>query len=275
MNLNLDNYRYAIIGCGKIGSMILKTLIELRINKANIIATVKSQESLEKLRKEFPDIKVLTNNEIAIQESDVVFICTKPNQTIEILSNFKEKFNNKLVIYTAAGIPHKYIFEKVYRRSIKVIPNILGYVGKSLNFIYPSPYVSNTDVELVIRIFSKIGQCYIIQDDHRIDILTICTSCGPAFLAYVLESYVKGCVLIGLKYDEAIKYLIQLLEGILLMLKQGYTLQDIINLVTTPGGLTIYGIYISEREGLTKAIMSMLYESCRKIKEFSSKYLSS
>jgi len=68
--------RLAILGLGSMASAILQPLLEQTtpFSADAITATTRSEESAQKARKQFPKIKVITDNKIACEGADVVLI---------------------------------------------------------------------------------------------------------------------------------------------------------------------------------------------------------
>ena len=89
-----------------------------------IIASDINKENLKKIKSKF-NIKTTTANKEAIRNSDIVFICVKPQDIDVVLNEIKNVVKTQLIVSIAAGIKIKQI-ESILRnkRVIRVMPNI-------------------------------------------------------------------------------------------------------------------------------------------------------
>src|SRR5690606_42152656 len=93
----------AIIGGGNLGAAIAEGLIKSNFTKPkNITITRRNTEPLAYLCKQ--GVKVTSDNEEAIRESEVVIVAVKPYNVREILNGLKHCFN-----------PRKHILVSVIR----------------------------------------------------------------------------------------------------------------------------------------------------------------
>tara|TARA_B100000579_G_scaffold382048_1_gene350979 strand:+ start:155 stop:1051 length:897 start_codon:yes stop_codon:yes gene_type:complete len=82
-----------IIGCGLIGSSILRAIINKKLSK-EIFIFEKSKSNISKIKKIKSNLKFIKNINSEIYDSDLVFICTPMNQYKKII----EKLNKRLKI---------------------------------------------------------------------------------------------------------------------------------------------------------------------------------
>ncbi len=74
--------RYAIIGLGKIGTAIAKSLIKSGVDPSNISGSVRRVESINRVRHELPGVFVTTNNAEVVKDADIVILAVKPTKSL-------------------------------------------------------------------------------------------------------------------------------------------------------------------------------------------------
>ena len=93
-----------IIGCGKMGSALVKGAIrENAIDGQKVIAIDLIPELAQKLSKEIGASIAKTNDEL-IENSDAILLCVKPQDMISLTNSFTKERSSKLFISIAAGI---------------------------------------------------------------------------------------------------------------------------------------------------------------------------
>ena len=127
------------VGFGNMGRAIAEALINSKkVKKEDILVSVKSEESKEKLKRE--GFKVLPTEEV-IKNSDIVFLAVKPNQVREILEKYRSLFGGKTLITVVAGLPISFYEDILGNEKVEIIrtmPNVnvrygYGVVGVSFS----------------------------------------------------------------------------------------------------------------------------------------------
>jgi len=120
--------RIAVIGAGTIGSAIVKSL--LRRGFKNVVTTRRQVDRL----KELADLgaTVSSDNKRATKEADVVILCVKPSDALEVLSEIREEAAGKPIISVAAALPLQLLKSKAPQcRFIRAMPNMAVLVQES------------------------------------------------------------------------------------------------------------------------------------------------
>ena len=90
--------KLGFIGCGKMASAIIKGVLNHTNGNFEIIGS-EINEDVAKTASERLGIKVICDNKILAQQSDVIILATKPNCVLPVLEEIKPFLNNsKLVI---------------------------------------------------------------------------------------------------------------------------------------------------------------------------------
>ncbi|KAG8954597.1 delta 1-pyrroline-5-carboxylate reductase [Tulasnella sp. 424] len=231
------------------------------------LACVSRQESARKLRRTFGDLGpagqaveiVVGDNLQAIQESEVVILCCKPQQAQNILSlsGVKEALDKKLLISILAGVTISQLEDWVLptTRVVRAMPNTPCRIREGMTVVSSVPPENALDREIIVTIFSSIGRCRFLDEKH-FDACTALSGSGPAFVCLVLEAMADGGVMMGLPRAEALELAAQTLQGTARMaLQSGVHPATIKDSVTTPGGCTIAGLLTLE-DGRVRSTMA-------------------
>ncbi|MGC9180687.1 MAG: pyrroline-5-carboxylate reductase [Vulcanisaeta sp.] len=260
--------RYAIIGLGKIGTAIAKSLIKSGVDPASISGSVRRVESVNRVRRELPGVFVSTNNAEVVKDADVVILAVKPYQVLDALMPIHNILGNEqLLISVVAGVTTGIIEELVPSKVIRAMPNIGIVIERGVTAIAPGSRVSEDDIKRACDIFGSMGRCVVVNERYM-DAITAISGSGPAFMALILEAIWEAGLLLGIPTDISWELAVGTLETSteLLRFKRPW---EVVDEVTTPGGVTIRGIKVAEEGSLRGLIMRMIEETARRGREIS------
>ena len=217
-----------------------------------------SQQVVEKFAK--MGISVTTDNKLAADVADIVCVVVKPWLVERVLKDIRPELDPKkqILIVIAAGVPSASIQEWLGDNCpplYLVIPNIAIAEMASMTFIVPCGAVSQHHTETVKAIFDEMGNT-LITDEQHLAAGTTLASCGIAYAMRYIRAAAEGGVELGFKADDAKKIVMQTMKGAVELLQaSGLHPEAAIDLVTTPGGVTIKGLNEMEHAGFTSAVI--------------------
>lgn len=204
-------------------------------------------------------VKTTTDNREAAREADVVMVVVKPWLVEDVLKGIHDVLNaeRQLLVVIAAGVPSASIRQWLGADCpplFLVIPNIAIAQLASMTFIVPCA-VTPQQQEQVTAIFKKMGQV-LITDEQHLAAGTTLASCGIAYAMRYVRAAAEGGVELGFKADQAKDIVMQTMLGAVKLLQtSGLHPEAAIDLVTTPGGVTIKGLNEMEHAGFTSAVI--------------------
>ena len=249
--------KIAMIGAGAMGGATVEGLIKGEFFKnENITVADPSQQVIEKFAEQ--GVSVTTDNQMAAQDADIVCICVKPWLVEQVLREIEGVLDAKkqLLIVIAAGVPSAKIKEwlPACPPLFLVIPNIAIAHLASMTFIVPAS-ATPEQTQLVKDIFDEMGQT-ILTDEQHLAAGTTLASCGIAYAMRYIRAASEGGVELGFKADDAKHIVMQTMKGAVELLQaSGLHPEAAIDLVTTPGGLTIKGLNEMEHAGFTNSVI--------------------
>lgn len=206
-------------------------------------------------------ITATPSNQLAAQGADVVCVVVKPWLVEQVLKGIKDvlDYSQQMLIVVAAGVSSENIKAWLDKGSdmistFLVIPNIAIAQLQSMTFVAPV-VAEPQQTEQVKALFDSMGQTIITEESH-LGAGTTLASCGIAYAMRYIRAAAEGGVELGFKADEAKKIVMQTMKGAVELLESsGLHPEAAIDLVTTPGGVTIKGLNEMEHAGFTSAVI--------------------
>lgn len=262
--------KLGLIGCGKMGSALLKGILEAKKNEP--ISTFLFDAYLpiaEQLKESCSGKASLTENvDALVQESDVILLCVKPNDVPKVLSS-SSAWTNKLLLSVAAGVPTSSLEEgtKGKARVIRVMPNTPALIGEGASAYCQGAKATSDDMALAQSLLSSVGIANAVSES-LMDAVTGLSGSGPAYVYTIIEALSDAGVKKGLPRQVALELACQTLKGAAMMVQEtGEHPAVLRDQVTSPGGTTIAGLAALEEGGLRSALSSAVEAATKRSKE--------
>ncbi|MCB0479293.1 MAG: pyrroline-5-carboxylate reductase [Crocinitomicaceae bacterium] len=256
----------AIIGCGNLGSALVKGILESDFKiKESVLISTRKQVVPEKL-KGF-QVEVLPNKEL-VEKADTIILCVLPNQIDKVLEEIKDVVDtSKLIVSTVTGVDISRIKEKLGNENLQVVramPNTAIAVKESMTCISFSENVEANKRQLIIDLFESVGKTEVIREE-QMSSATALTACGIAFFLRSIRAASQGGVEISFHSEEALKMAAQTALGAAkLLLENGTHPEREIDKVTSPNGCTIIGLNEMEHSGFSSSFIKGIRKSAEK-----------
>lgn len=246
-------FEYGFIGAGNMGGALAKS-VSNSIGGDFVTVSDKDIKKAEDLA-----LKLgckAGNCEAVAKNSKFIFLGVKP-QVLPVLaeeiSNILAERNDEFILITmAAGVSISSLKEmfKVNCPIIRIMPNTPVLVNNGMILYSLSENVTSNQKEEFLKILSKAGELDELRED-LIDIGSCVSGCGPAFSYMFIEALAKGGERFGLPKEKALKYAIETVLGAASLIKEtNESPETLIKNVCSPGGSTIEGVKILEKEDI-------------------------
>ena len=250
--------KIAVIGAGAMGGTTVEGLIKGKTFKnEDITVSDPSENALKKFSN--TGVKTTSENDKAAKDADIVCVVVKPWLVETVLSGIKSVLNpqKQLLIVIAAGVSSESIKTWLGQNCpplFLVIPNIAIAQLQSMTFVVPVD-ATEEQTKTIIDIFDEMGDT-LLTDEKHLAAGTTLASCGIAYAMRYIRAASEGGVELGFKADEAKKIVMQTMRGAVeLLAATGLHPEAAIDMVTTPGGVTIKGLNEMEHAGFTSAVI--------------------
>ena len=218
--------KISVIGAGAMGGATVEGLIKgQQFKNEDITVSDPSQAVVEKFSK--MGVSVTTDNKLAAETSDIVCVVVKPWLVEKVLTDIKPELDPKkqILIVIAAGVSSD---------------SIKGWLGEKC----PPLFLVIPNIAIAVT------------DEQHLASGTTLASCGIAYAMRYIRAAAEGGVELGFKADDAKKIVMQTMKGAVELLEaSGLHPEAAIDLVTTPGGVTIKGLNEMEHAGFTSAVI--------------------
>ena len=215
------------------------------------------------MRDKFADMGVTAtpSNQLAAQGADIVCVVVKPWLVEQVLTGIRDvmDYDQQMLVVVAAGVKSESIKEWMTKEgkmipAFLVIPNIAIAQLESMTFI--APVVADAQKTAQVKeLFDTMGHT-IMTDEQHLGAGTTLASCGIAYAMRYIRAASEGGVELGFKADDAKQIVMQTMKGAVTLLEAtGLHPEAAIDLVTTPGGVTIKGLNEMEHAGFTSSVI--------------------
>ena len=195
-----------------------------------------------------------------------IFLAVKP-QIIEtaLEAAAQSADSRKIFVSIAAGITAEFIASKTVpdAKVILVMPNTPLLLGEGATALSRNDRVTDEEFNVILDIFNICGKAAVIPINKMKEIIAVNGS-SPAFIYLFAKGFIEFAENSGIEADAAMKLFSQSLIGSAKMITDsGYTIDELIKMVSSPGGTTLAGLDRLYEGKLTDTVKNAC-ESCTK-----------
>ncbi|MFC7372694.1 late competence protein ComER [Fictibacillus iocasae] len=265
--------KIGIIGTGNMGSVLTASLIESSaIHASRLMVTNRTLTKAERLKNAYPKLRVGSSAEEVFQFADIVFICVKPHEFFNLLSENKAVIaKHKLIVSITSPISCEQLESLVDCNVARAIPSITNRALSGSSLISFGDRCHTEYREKLLEIMSFISKPVLIEECTT-RVSSDLASCGPAFMGFLLQCFINSAVSeTDISKAQATTLATEMIIGMgKLLEKEVYTLPALIQKVCVKGGITGEGIKIlKDHEHLFDAVIKKTHEKyhedCEKI----------
>jgi len=245
------------IGGGRVTRIILGGFKKAGSMPGEIVVSDSKPDALEKLKMDFPEIRIAPNNNSEAAGQNLVFLGLHPPVLADALAGIKESLKPESILVSLAP---KFSIEKLsellggFNRIVRMIPNAPSIIGLGFNPVAYSGALNAPEKEALKTYFSELGKCPEVEEG-KLEAYAIVTAMGPTYLWFQLEELNKLAVSFGMSQDETNSGISEMVTGTLSTLfESGMSADEVMDLIPVkPLGeeeTTIRDIYRSKLEPL-------------------------
>jgi pyrroline-5-carboxylate reductase len=235
--------RLGLIGAGNMASALARG-----IGEPVLVYDVDAAKA-RALADELGGEAVASNAELA-ERADALVLCHKPKQLEEVASEVHGRAQvvvSILAATTTEQVSAAYPGASIYR----FIPNMNTEVRRGVLCYVPGPGASEGPEDEILALMGRAGAVIALDDEPLIEPAMALMSCGPAFMAFVAESFAEAGAAHGLDPDDAMRMVVETMGGTAdYLARHDYDGPALRARVATPGGVTEKGLVTLEERGL-------------------------
>lgn len=249
-------YTVGFIGAGNMAGAIIEGLL-----KGGVVCPEQTAVSDIDGKKTAPysgrGLGVYDDSAELVENCRYVVLAVKPQVIGDVLKHVAPSVTEKHVLISiAAGVSCEYIREQIGFpcKVIPVMPNTPLLLGAGAVAVGKGEGVSDEEFQFALRLFRAGGHVEVVENDKLNEVIPVNGS-SPAMI-YLLAKYMcEFAKSQGIDYGEAGRLFCQTLIGSArMMLESGKTYDELIAMVTSPGGTTYQMLDALEEGGLRELV---------------------
>ena len=253
------------IGAGNMGTAIMKGISTSSLGaEINLYAFDPCAEKVAALAEY--RVEGCSSEKEIMEKCKYIFLAVKPQIIEGVLDAISAHTTKETVIISiAAGIGDEFIARKTIPEAkvVLVMPNTPLLLGEGASALSRNEKVTDEEFDVILNIFRICGKAAVIPKDKMKEIIAVNGS-SPAFIYLFAKGFIDYAVSAGIDKAAAEELFAQSLIGSAKMITDsGYSLDELIKMVSSPGGTTLAGL---DRlyEGKLTDVVNNCCESCTK-----------
>lgn len=264
--------KVSFIGAGKMSEAMIASLIKAKeVSPHKIFASDIHRSRRDTLKRKY-GINVYSKNQMAVGESDVIFLAVKPQELKTVLHDIAGVISGKQIVVSIAAGKTIRVIEGILegKRVVRVMPNLACLAGEAMSVYCGGTKATQKDTNTVAHLLRCFGRALELPE-RAFDAVTAISGSGPAFFTYLSLCMVEAGVAEGLKREEALLLAEQTMLGTgKLLLEKGMRAEELIEAVSSAKGTTEAGMKILGRPAVAKALAQTIRAASERSKELSS-----
>jgi len=229
------------IGTGSMGGMLVEAFIRSGALPPECIAVAnRTPAKAERLALRYPGVRAVRSNAEAAAGRDLVFLCVKPLDFKPVIDEIRASVQpEQLIVSITSPVLLAHLEEWLPCRVAKVIPSIVNMALSGVTLCIYGSRIEPEQMAMLEGLLSHISQPIRIDEKYT-RVVSDLSSCGPAFMAFVLQRFVDAAVEeTGIGREEAERLAAGMLLGTgRLLTAEGLSAEELIRRVCVPGGIT-------------------------------------
>ncbi|WP_409341398.1 late competence protein ComER [Paenibacillus sp. MBLB4367] len=243
--------KIGFIGTGSMGSILIESLIRSgALLPQHIVASNRTANKAEQLAYRYPGLQAASSNVEVAEQCGIMFICVKPSEFKKVIDDIKPRTSaSQIVISITSPVLIRHLEEQLPCKIAKVIPSITNYVECGPTICMYGERLTNDDIEHIETMLARFSRPIRVSEKYT-RVTSDISSCGPAFFANLLQSFIAAAVKeTGIPYEQAAFLACEMLLGTgKLLTAGGFTPESLQQRVAVPGGITAEGLKLMNDE---------------------------
>lgn len=250
-----------VIGAGNIGTAMARGLVQ----GGDVTVFNRSVRRLAQFSAN-PAIATTTDLDAALSgKPDIIMVCTEGDAVEPLLGRMAPALTPGTIVCSCAAAVSIARMEAVLPPEcpvVRVLPNIAATVGQSVNLVAANAWAAPFE-ERLLSLLAATGESFAVPESQFAAAMAI-SSCGIAYAAKYIRATAGAGVAAGLSEPLATRLCAATVAGTVALLeKTGEHPEQLIDRVTTPGGLTARGLLAMEQGGFTHATQAAILAAAK------------
>lgn len=235
--------KIGFIGTGNMGAAIIKGIAAKFGSEVEIYATDLDRDKLAALS-EYGVIACEKNTEV-VSYCKYIFLAVKPQGMEAVLADIAGAVTSDTVLISiAAGLDGNYfkVRTDINAKVVLVMPNTPLLLGEGASALAQVAPTTDEEFAFVKSLFDACGVTAVVPENKMKEIIAVNGS-SPAFIYLFAKGFIDYAASVGIDADAAKTLFSKTLIGSAKMITDsGYTVDELIKMVSSPGGTTLAGL---------------------------------
>lgn len=256
--------RVGCIGCGNMGSAILKGLAER--SSYTLYGVNRTRERALPLAQQ--GVILVDTPEELVRRCDVIIVALKPYLVEAQVRQLQPLLTpEKVLISVAAGVTQRTLREASggVCPVVRTMPNTPALVGAGVTAVcVDDPALDEARTAVVMQLFATLGMVLPLPEKEFAAFGAL-VGAGPAYVFYLMDAVVQAGVTLGFPREQAVRMVTALFAGSVRMAEQSpHSLAELRDQVCSPAGITIDAVNHLERTAVKGHIIDAILAADRK-----------
>lgn len=267
LGLNLKQPSLLLLGCGRMGSALLKGWIKSGISTENIVVLEPNPSTW------LLSLKVSLNCPLPEEPPNACILAVKPQMipgSLYPLASLGGK--TTLILSIAAGIRIDTLVQVFGANTpvIRSMPNTPSAIGQGISALIGNNRTNGGHYALAESLLSAVGETVRIETEDQMDAVTALSGSGPAYIFHMIEALTEAGISQGLPSDISLQLAKSTVDGAgrLAMEDEKSPSQLRID-VSSPGGTTeaALNILMNQNSGLVQLMKKSVRAAAERSRE--------
>lgn len=257
---NMDSVKLLLLGCGNMGSALLRGWLENGLQPSNVTILDPHPSTFVKELK----TRGAAVNPDQIAQPHVAILAVKP-PVMQAVAPTLSRFNNgeTLFVSIAAGIHIGVIQDMLGHNApvLRTVPNTPAVIGKGVTAYVAASSVTANQLALAETLLSTSGETVCLSNEKDLDAVTALSGSGPAYVFHMIEAMAAAGETLGLSAEVSMVLAKATVDGAGSLAKcSDQTVSTLRENVTSPNGTTAAGLAIlmNSSNGLPKLMAATM-----------------
>jgi len=250
--------KIGFIGIGAMGAMLVRALVRSgSVFAGSVWAANRSASKLESLANECQGLNCADAEAVAAK-SRILFLCVKPADTASVLRQIEKQLrDDHICVFLTNVFSFQQLEARIPCGVAKLIPSITQQVNRGVALLAYGPRLREADSTALQHLLGPICTLQVVPE-NQLRIFADVASCGPALLSACIEEVCRQAAhrAENLPTTQLREAAIETLAATAELLRSGISLQELMQQVAVPGGMTSAGLQ-SLREHLPNVVAAV------------------
>lgn len=242
--------KVGFIGTGSMGSLLIEAFMTSgALLPAEVVVSNRTFAKAQALAERYPGLKAEFYNADTARSCDIVFLCIKPHEFIHVVEDIRSVATpEKIIVSITSPVLISHLESELEGKIAKIIPSITNLVWSGSALCIYGDRMEDKDKKKLEALFNHISEPLRIEESYT-RIVSDLSSCGPAFMSFLLQQFVDAAVQeTGIPREAALQVASNMLLGTALLLTEGrLTPAQVQERVAVPGGITAKALKLLAR----------------------------